>query len=144
MTTQGVDIFREIQNKLRESRADTPEIPAVRIASALVLYREGLATESQLLDYLAQLGADPLQRDRLLFSAQLDRRREVAEAFRAALVPLLAKGEISQDQLRRVLQRVGYTSDMATLITVLAAFRAGMAPEDTSVLPPDLVPTPFA
>jgi iron(III) transport system permease protein len=74
-----------------------------------------------MLDYLAQLGADPLQRDRLLFSAQLDRRREIAEAFRAALVPLLAKGDITQKQLKAALQRVGYTEESATLIVVLAA-----------------------
>jgi len=141
VTTPTADIFREIQAKLRNTRADTPEIPAVRISSALVLFREGLASEAELLDYLAQLGADPLQRDRLLFSAQLDQRREIAEAFRAAMVPLLGKGEITQDQLKRVLMRVGYTEDMAQLITVLAAFRAGMAPEGPSILPPGLVPS---
>ena len=142
MTTPGgADIFREVAAKLRAAAVQPEEVSAVRISSALVLYREGLATEAELLDYLAQLGADPLQRDRLLFSAQLDRRREVAEAFRAALVPLLAKGEITQPQLRAVLQRVGYTSDMAQLVTALAAFRAGIQPDTASPLPPGLVPS---
>lgn len=135
MVTPNPDIFREIQERLRATRADTPEVPAVRISSALVLYREGLASESELLDYLAQLGADPLQRDRLLFSAQLDLRREIAEAFRSALVPLLAKGEITQQQLQAALQRVGYVDTMARLIVSLAAFRAGMAPEGLVIVP---------
>ena len=145
MTTQGgADIFREIASKLRAGAVPAEEVPAVRISSALVLYREGLASEAELLNYLAELGSDPLQRDRLLFSAQLDRRREIAEAFRAALVPLLGKGEIGQKELRAALVRVGYTADMAQLVVTLAAFRAGIAPEGPTPLPPGLVPRAVA
>ena len=134
-TPASTDIFADLQKRLRDARVESTEIPAVRIASALVLFREGLAGEGELLDYLAQLGADPLQRDRLLFSAQLDRKREIAEGFRAALVPLLAKAEISQSELTAALVRVGYTADAAALIVELAAFRAGMAPAIISPIP---------
>ena len=134
MTTPQTDIFREIQQRLRETRADTPDLAPVRIASALALFREGLATEAELLSLLLQLGADPLQRDRLLLSAQLDRRMETAQMIRAALVVVLRNESITQSQFRAGLVRIGFTAEAAAMIAAVESLRMGVRPEDTSPL----------
>ena len=133
-TQQSGDIFAEIAARLKTTRADTPDLPPVRIASALALYREGLSTEGELLSLLMQLGADPLQRDRLLLSAQLDRRMETAMMVRAALVIVLRNESITQPQFRAALVKIGFTSEAAAMIASVEALRMGVRPDETSPL----------
>ena len=142
MTTESSDIFAEIQAMLVDTRGNTPDLPAGRISSAIALYREGLAIESELLEYLTQLGADPLQRDRLLLSAQLDRRREVAKALHTVLVLMFRTEVISLDQLRLALVRAGYTPEGAGLIELVESYRSGVTITGLHAIDPLLAPVP--
>jgi hypothetical protein len=88
-----------------------------------------------------QLGADPLQRDRLLLSAQLDRRMETAQMIRAALVVVLRSETITQAQFKAALVKIGFTAEAAAMIASVEALRMGVRPEETSPLRQAIAPT---